>query len=457
MSTLYRFVFCFSFALGMGSLSRAASPADQVLVMISVDGLAGSYLDDPKAEMPAIRELAAKGARAAGMTASTPTVTWPNHTTLVTGVTPARHGVVGNNYFDRAAGKRVVLISDPVYDKAEIVKAPTIYDVAKQAGLKTAAVLWPASRNASTLDWTTPDVLTAELIQKYTTPALLAECAQAGLDLPRVKENEATPEKHEPRDDRNTKIFNLILQKHHPQLGLLHLINVDHTQHSFGPQSPEAYAAIKIADQQVREVWDALQREYPGQATLFIVSDHGFSANNRSVLPNVVLRKAGLTQPSKTGKGPNVQVVVQGGCALIYVQDKEGREEVLKQVRKAFTGLEGVAKVVGIDQFKQYGVADPARDPHAPDMILFTENGQFFGDTASGDLPFADKPERKGSHGHDASYPNLYATFVACGKGIKPGTRLGQITNLDVAPTAAKILGLKMDNVEGKVLTAALE
>jgi hypothetical protein len=90
-------------------------------------------------------------------------------------------------------------------------------------------------------------------------------------------------------------------------------------------------------------------------------------------------------------------------------------------------------------------------------MILFTENGQFFGDTASGDLPFADKPERKGSHGHDANYPNLYATFVACGKGIKPGVRLGQITNLDVAPTAAKILGLKMDNVEGKVLTAALE
>jgi predicted AlkP superfamily pyrophosphatase or phosphodiesterase len=457
MSTLYRIAWCSILAFGIAVVSAAAPGTDRVAVMISVDGLAGSYLDDPQAEMPVIRELAAKGARAAGMTASTPTVTWPNHTTLVTGVNPARHGVVGNNYFDRAAGKRVVLISDPVYDKAEIVKVPTIYDLAKQAGLKTAAVLWPASRNASTLDWTTPDVLTAELIQKYTTPALLAECAQEGLELPKVKDEASKTEKHEPRDDRNTKIFNLILRKHHPQLGLLHLINVDHTQHSYGPKSPEAYAAIKLADQQVKEVWDTLQREYPARATLFILSDHGFSANNRSVLPNVVLRKAGLTQPAKNGKGPNVQVVVQGGCALLYVQDQEGREEVLKQIRKAFTGLEGVAKVLGPEQFKPYGVADPAQDPHAPDLLLFTENGQFFGDTASGDLPFADKPERKGSHGHDPNYPNLYATFVACGQGIKPGARLGQIRNLDVAPTVARILGIKMENVDGKALTAALE
>jgi predicted AlkP superfamily pyrophosphatase or phosphodiesterase len=457
MSSSYRLVWFFVLAFGLSSISPAADSANRSVVMISVDGLAGHYLDDPRAEMPMIRQLAAKGARAAGMKASVPTVTWPNHTTLVTGVNPARHGVLGNNYFDRAAGKRVVLISDPVYDKAEIVKVPTLYDLAKKAGMTTAAVLWPASRNASTLDWTTPDVLTADLIQKYTTPQLLVECEQEGLALPRVNESEAKPEKHEPRDDRNTKIFNLILRKHHPRLGLLHLINVDHTQHLSGPNSAEAYAAIKTADQQVGEVWETLQREYRGQAALFIVSDHGFSLNQRAVLPNVVLRKAGLTEPSRTGKGPNVQVVVQGGCALVYVQDQDGRDDLLNKIRKAFTGMEGVARVIGTEEFNKYGVADPAQDPHAPDMILFSENGQFFGDTASGDLAFADKPERRGSHGHDPNYPNLYATFVACGKGIKPGVRLDRINNLDVAPTVATLLGIKMENVEGKVLTATLE
>jgi predicted AlkP superfamily pyrophosphatase or phosphodiesterase len=88
------------------------------------------------------------------MKASTPTVTWPNHTTLVTGVTPAKHGVVGNNYFDRETRKKVTLISDPVFDKDQIVKVPTIYDLAKAAGMKTAGIRWPgnAQRQDSRLD-----------------------------------------------------------------------------------------------------------------------------------------------------------------------------------------------------------------------------------------------------------------------------------------------------------------
>src|SRR3954454_21347711 len=108
-------------ALMVFSFARAADtpfkPSERTVVMISVDGLAADYMDDPKAEMPTIRALAAEGARASSMKAVTPTVTWPNHTTLVTGVNPAKHGVVGNNYLDRATGKKVVLITDPVYDK----------------------------------------------------------------------------------------------------------------------------------------------------------------------------------------------------------------------------------------------------------------------------------------------------------------------------------------------------
>src|SRR6476659_6822220 len=95
---------------------------DRIVVLMSVDGLANFYMDDPAAEMPTSRKLAAEGAKAASMRASDPTVTWPNHTTLVTGVSPARHGVVGNNYFDRVKNDKVTLIWDPVFDKDEVVK-----------------------------------------------------------------------------------------------------------------------------------------------------------------------------------------------------------------------------------------------------------------------------------------------------------------------------------------------
>src|ERR1035441_7053991 len=66
-----------------GAVAPAGPDSGRIVVMISVDGLAAYYLDDPKAEMPTIRALAAAGARATMMKASTPTVTWPNHPTLV--------------------------------------------------------------------------------------------------------------------------------------------------------------------------------------------------------------------------------------------------------------------------------------------------------------------------------------------------------------------------------------
>src|SRR4026208_805373 len=100
--------------------ATAAAPAadpDRIVVLMSVDGLANFYMDDPAADMPTIRKLATEGAKASSMRASDPTATWPNHTTLVTGVPPAQHGVLGNNYFDRVKNEKVALIWDPVLDK----------------------------------------------------------------------------------------------------------------------------------------------------------------------------------------------------------------------------------------------------------------------------------------------------------------------------------------------------
>lgn len=435
--------------------SIAAAPAsDRIVVMISVDGLPADALDDPQADLPTIRAIAAGGARAKGMTAVSPSVTWPNHTTLVTGVYPAHHGVVGNNYLDRATGKHVVLISDPVLDKDQIVRAPTIYDLAHAAGLKTAAIRWPASRNASTLDWTIPDVKLIDLLEKYSTPELLKDVQATGMTLfdrndPKVKAGTEPI----PSDAVCVRTFNLLLHNHRPNLALLHLVDVDHTEHNEGPRTKAAYAAAKTADAQVREVWNELQRDFPAKATLFIVSDHGFSATEEFILPNVVLRKAGLIVMSgnKEISSP-VHVVVQGGAAMVYIRDQAHRSEIASRVKKAFRGVEGVSKVVGPEDLAKYGVADPAQDPHSPDMLLFAKEGRAFGDTAAGDFPYEQKPERKGGHGHDPSIPHLHATFVAWGEGIKPGTRLGVISNLSVAPTIAELLGISIPNAEAKPL-----
>jgi predicted AlkP superfamily pyrophosphatase or phosphodiesterase len=411
--------------------------SDKIVVMISVDGLAGFYLDDPKAEMPNIRGLAAEGARAESMKASTPTVTWPNHTTLVTGVSPGVHGVVGNNFYDRAARKKQNLIWDPTFDKDEIVKVPTLYDLAKSNGMTTAAIRWPATRNAKSLDWTMPDMKFGPGEKKYTTPVVAEECLKEGISF----ETESSSEKE--HDQACVNVFNSILKKHRPQFALLHLVDVDHTEHAKGPRSPGAYEAIKTADAQVGAVWKELKESFPGKASLVVVSDHGFSPIKRTVLPNVILRKAGLIK--ENDKNSSIQIVSQAGAAMVYILDDANRKTISKKITKALEGVDEIASIVGSDRLKkEYGVADPKDDPHAPDMIIFAKLGFVFGDTAAGSMSFQDKPERLGSHGHDPALPDLHATFVAWGVGIKPGARVGEIENTQVAPTVAKLLHISM-------------
>ncbi len=141
---------------------------------------------------------------------------------------------------------------------------------------------------------------------------------------------------------------------------------------------------------------------------------------------------------------------------MVYILDEARRDEIVEKVRTAFTGARGVSKVVGPEGMKDYGIANPKDDPHAPDMFLFAELGTSFGDTSAGSIPFVEKPEVSGTHGHGPNPPDLHATFVAWGKGIKPGVSLGEITNLEVAPTIAELLKLSLPNTDGKPLTAIL-
>ena len=440
------------------SLCPALEPAaDRMVVLISVDGLAHYYMDDPKAEMPAIRQLAAGGARAEKMKAVMPTVTWPNHTSLVTGTTPAKHGVVGNGWLDRASNKTVPAIWDSLFTKDEMVKVPTVYDVASQAGLKTASVTWPGTRSAKTLDWTVPCVTSSELFIRCSTPSLLEEFKQAGIPYDHEADG-FKPGQGQERDRLHTRMFNHILRVHRPQLALMHILEVDHVQHGFGPQSPEAYAAVKFADGLVREIWDELKKTFPGKATVIVVSDHGFFPYRQAICPNVVLRKAGLlTATPKAITSSQVRAVSQGGASFLYVTDAKNRAKLIPLVVAAFKDVEGVALTLTSRDFPKYGLADPARQPRMCDVVLSAKSGYTFSDSFAGDQAVTVPTETtKGSHGYDPNEPMMHATFVAWGAGIRPGVNAGTITNTSVAPTIATLLGLKMKNTDGKPLTAIL-
>ena len=128
---------------------------------------------------------------------------------------------------------------------------------------------------------------------------------------------------------------------------------------------------------------------------------------------------------------------------------------VVEQVKQIFGSVEGIWKIVGPEQLKEHGVAEPQNDPHAPDMILFAKEGYGFSEAAGGPAATIERPERKGNHGHDENMPHLYATFVAWGLGIKPGVRLELIQNTVVAPTVAKLLDIPMPATDSPMLSEA--
>src|SRR2546427_10783336 len=155
------------------------------MILISIDGLAAFYWRDQRARMPILRGLAERGVVAAGMEAVFPSTTWPTHVSMVTGVSPRTHGVVANHILNRQTGATEDLTGDPIYDAPALLRAPTVYDLAHRAGHRTAAIDWPATRNATTPDFNLPFFKDQRVFETQTARGVWGELRALGYPLDR--------------------------------------------------------------------------------------------------------------------------------------------------------------------------------------------------------------------------------------------------------------------------------
>jgi predicted AlkP superfamily pyrophosphatase or phosphodiesterase len=429
--------------------AQEANPKDRHVVVICVDGLPAYLLDDPNVPLPAIRGLAKIGVQAKGMIPANPSVTWPNHTSMTTGSWPEKHGVLFNGVLDRP-GPGLPVVVDPRKDKAQLVFAPTIYDVMHKQGFKTAAINWPCTRNCDTLDDNFPDVPEA---LNHTTPRLIESLKKCGaLTEDSIKNfgKMTTPV----RDVLWTRATCEVIREHKPHLTYLHLLNVDGTHHKYGPQTSAGYTAVAYADTCVREVIDAIDDAgIRDKTTIFIVSDHGFMSIPKTLQPNVLLRQAGLlTVEGGKITAAKAQVVPEGGIAMLYLTVPESREQDRKKVIELFKDQEGIAEVVLPDQFSKYGLPQPSEYPPMADIVLSAKDGYGFNGTATGDDFVIKSDGTLGTHGFLSNNERMQATFIASGKNVRRGDRIGVMNNIDLAPTIAKIFGIKFDTADGKAL-----
>lgn len=449
---MVRFCILLFVAARLAANAAELLPKNHHVIVITIDGGAAFYLNDPKAPIPNLRKIAAEGVVAKGMKVSNPSVTWPNHTTLVTGVSPAKHSVLYNGLM--LPDKTGKLQRDPERDKADLVAVPTVYDFLHKKGFTTAGINWPCAKNAATLDDNLPD---SPNPIDFSTPRLIKELsAEKILD----DASEAVFAQKEPvkRDNIWTEAACHVIRTRQPNFMLLHLLIADSTQHRFGPQSPEAYEALHSIDQNIGQIFATLEKSGLRESTsVFIVADHGFVRVNQHIVGTTILRRAGLLETDDNPPRARVQIISEGGTGMVYLLSEKTKEADRKKIIKLFKNQEGIAQIVEPKDFAKYGYPSPESNPQMADLVLAAKDGYAFsGLEMVKETMVPTREGGAGTHGFLSTNPKMNALFIAVGRGIAKGKRIGVVENIDVAPTAAYLLGENFPSADGKVLQEIL-
>jgi predicted AlkP superfamily pyrophosphatase or phosphodiesterase len=382
-----------------GQPPRKIHDLKPTVLLISIDGFRADYLD--RGVTPNLSSLARDGVRSDWMQPVFPSKTFPNHFTLVTGLYPEQHGIVGNEFWDPERQRQFVfnkeVAGDPAWWQAE-----PIWLTAERQGLKSATVFWPGS-----------DVPIAgkrpTYWLKYT---------------------------HELPDDERVQRLLVWLDlpvAQRPQMLTMYFSSVDTAGHNFGPDSSELTAALQRVDTMIGRLLDALKaRGIEKQINIIIVSDHGMAptAPEQAIFIEDYLDLRTLR--------------ISTWGALFGAEAPDGNNEPL---------IDALRKVPHVTVYRK--CAMPGRfhychNPRISPILLLADEG--WNITTRTRLAARATPER-GSHGYDHQLPSMRALFIATGAGFKHGQRIPGFANIHVYVLMCHLLGIKPASSEGKLAT----
>ncbi len=441
------------FAVALSSAVPLQAQSRSVL-MISVDGMRPDYVthaDEHGLKLPTLRGFVREGTYADGVTGVFPTVTYPSHTTLITGVWPAEHGIVNNQRFDPEH-----TMDGAWYWYEDQIKVPTLWSSAHAAGLGTASVGWPVTANAKDIDFLIPEYWRASLGEPTNADdrSLLNALSRPVDELSRIASRVGAPymkgnDTSLAGDEIKTMYALDILKQHKPKFMTVHLSSLDEEEHLHGPFSVEANDDLEHLDGMVARL-AAQERANDPAAVVVIVSDHGFADIGHFVHLGTALVEAGL-MPLLTGT-PSGKTSWQaqpwslGGMFAIMLHDPN--DAAVKQ--KVQTLLEQLSAdpANGIE-----AVLDPAQVaslggvPEAS-FVVTLRKGYVPGTSLSGAL-VTDIPGHRGTHGYNPqTTPEMRASFFAEGRGIARGKDLGIVDMRSVAPTIAHLLRIVLPDAK---------
>jgi len=431
-------------ALGLLAVSAVAAfavaPAAH-LVLVSIDGLRPEFYQSDAYPAPELRRLASAGASARAAETVFPSMTYPSHAAIVTGVRPARHGVLFNMIFDPAQAET------RWYERHDDLRSSPLWDWARAARRTTAAVSWPSTVGAPI------DLLLPERdyyrrsdplkdIRDASTPGLFD---RLGVALPGAD----TAKRVAVWDDFLATVAAAMIRQARPNLLLLHLVQLDFIQHQAGREAPELPAALGRVDAHVASLVRALgEAGIADRAVVIVTGDHGFQDVHTQVLPNEVLARAGLRGCPQLGDGWRATVHPSGGGAALFVNgpDPAAAAAAAEQALRREAG--SMFTLLTRRQLDELGAM--------PGAALGLEAAPGFAFSGGCDAPLT-RPGKGGTHGFLPSRPSMATGFIAHGVGVRRGVIVDRVRLVDIAPTAARLLGLSPPPVEGRVLDEILQ
>jgi predicted AlkP superfamily pyrophosphatase or phosphodiesterase len=420
------------------------SRASRRLVVISLDGLATA--DYPQLRgLPSFGRLLRRGALCRRVRGIYPTQTYALHASALTGVRPARHGILANSRFQPGRERPEWFW----YRKA--IRLPTLYDRARQAGLSTASLFWPTA-GRSGQRWVLPEILPGRFRPGLAwralgagTPLFLLDMLRRygsllrGLDRYHLDNFTAAVAAHLARSDRG------------PDLLLVHLLDLDAVRHREGFQGPAVERALQEEDLRLARILEAaLHPDGWNRTAVVVFGDHAFLDVHTVVNLNTALARAGFVSLDRRGRfrGWQAWANTAEGSAHLYLRDPEDpalRRRLAAWLEQlASDPRHGIEEVYHGPDLRRLGLGEEV------DFALEARPGFYFSPRLRPEVSEPAPPEIRACHGYRPDREDYTSLLVAAGAGVRAGAELEEMSILDLGPTLSALLGLVLPQAEGR-------
>lgn len=414
------------------------------VILISIDGFRPDFYKDKSWPAPNMQKLMADGVYANGVNSVFPSVTYPAHTTLITGAMPAKHGI----YYNAPYGAKV----GQWYWEESYIKTKTLWDAVKEAGLKSGSVMWPVTVGAP-IDYNFP-VRRADNDEKsdqlsVTMPFITPENLIEQIEITTGKLKKADFNTSNTIDQTIGKMANHIISAYKPNLMAMHFVTVDHLQHEYGRNAIQVKKAVALVDSIIGSVINTVERAGLKSSTAIIITgDHGFVDTKISFSPNTWLAQNKLLSKTEW----TAKFLSSGGASFLYLKDGNDKKTLLK-VNEILDGLPADQKklfrIVNRKELDKIGA-----NPEVA-MALAMAKGVAANNDFTGE---AVKPKKNGgTHGYFPDFQEIRTGFIAVGAGINKGSEIKEMGIQDIAPLISELLRLKFKSPDGILIPGILK